>query len=170
MNAIVNIGPNQLAWQDRPNSDPGPGQVRIRTAACGICGTDLEMIRGWSRTTFPCVPGHEWSGTVDALGPGVPEALARTAALLRADADALDAWAEEVADAGDVHLLASLPAAVRTRVLRRAAITAGAPAGALTGGHVAAIDALVTGWHGQGPVNLPGGLVAHRAYDRLSFR
>jgi tRNA(Ile)-lysidine synthase len=109
-------------------------------------------------------------GLVDALGPGVPEALARTAAMLRADADALDAWAAAVADPGDVRSLAALPEAVRTRVLRRAAIAAGAPAGSLSAAHVRAVEALVVDWHGQGPVSLPGGLVAHRAYDRLSFR
>jgi tRNA(Ile)-lysidine synthase len=106
----------------------------------------------------------------DALGPGVPEALARTAAMLRADADALDAWAEMVSDTFDVRVLRELPAAIRTRVLRRAAIAAGASAGALSGAHVASIDALVVDWHGQGPVSLPGGLEASRACDRLSFR
>lgn len=105
-----------------------------------------------------------------ALGPGVAEALARTAAMLRADADALDSWAARVADPADVAELRSLPAAVRTRALRAAAIDAGAPAGALTAAHVEAIDALVTDWHGQGAVSLPGGLEASRACDRLSFR
>jgi tRNA(Ile)-lysidine synthase len=106
---------------------------------------------------------------VDALGPGVPEALARSAAMLRADADALDAWAESVTDAAEVVALRQLPAAIRSRVLRRAAIAAGAPAGSLTAAHVSAIDALVTDWRGQGPVSLPGGLEASRACDRLRF-
>jgi tRNA(Ile)-lysidine synthase len=90
--------------------------------------------------------------------------------MLRADADALDGWADSIADPTDLRALADLPIAVRTRVLRRAAIAAGAPAGSLNAGHVAAIDALVIGWHGQGPVNLPGGLVALRACDRLTFQ
>jgi tRNA(Ile)-lysidine synthase len=90
--------------------------------------------------------------------------------MLRSDADALDAWAAAVADPLDLATLKTLPAAVRTRVLRRAAIAAGAAAGSLTAAHVADIDALVVNWRGQGPVSLPGGLVAHRAYDRLSFR
>lgn len=76
MKAIVNTAPGQLAWQDLPTPVPGPGQVRIRTAACGICATDLEMIRGWKRTGFPAIPGHEWSGWVDAVGPGVDAGLA----------------------------------------------------------------------------------------------
>ncbi|HVW82065.1 MAG TPA: tRNA lysidine(34) synthetase TilS [Mycobacteriales bacterium] len=104
------------------------------------------------------------------LGPGVAAALARTAHLLRADADALDAIANTVADPCDVAVLAELPEAIRTRVLRRAAIAAGAPAGTLTAAHVASVDALVVAWRGQGPVSLPGGLEAVRAYGRLTFR
>lgn len=71
MKAIVNTAAGRVQWQDMPTPQPGPGQVRIRTAACGICATDLEMIAGWQRTSFPSIPGHEWSGIVDALGPGV---------------------------------------------------------------------------------------------------
>jgi tRNA(Ile)-lysidine synthase len=66
-----------------------------------------------------------------------------------------------------VERLASLPAAVRRRVLRRAALAAGAPAGAVSAVHVDAMDALVTGWRGQGDVALPGGLVARRRCARL---
>jgi tRNA(Ile)-lysidine synthase len=105
------------------------------------------------------------------LGPGLAEALARSASLLRDDADALDAWAErELAAPLEVARLAALPAAVRTRVLRRAAVAAGAVAGELSAGQVRDIDRLVTAWHGQGAVSLPGGLVAERSCDRLSFR
>jgi L-iditol 2-dehydrogenase len=75
MKALVNTGPGQVQWQDWPTPQPGRGQVRIRTCACGICATDLEMIRGWSRTSFPAIPGHEWSGIVDAAGLGVEETL-----------------------------------------------------------------------------------------------
>ncbi len=131
-------------WADPHNDDPEYARSRVR--------------------------GLAMPALVESLGPAVPEALARTAAMLRADADALDAWAASIEDPGDVAVLRSLPAAVRTRVLRRAALAAGAPAGALTAGHVGGIDALVVNWHGQGPVSLPGGLVARRAYDRLSFR
>ena len=76
MKAIVNTARDHLEWQDLPTPVPGPGQVRIRTLACGICATDLEMIAGWDRTGFPSIPGHEWCGQVDALGPGAPAALA----------------------------------------------------------------------------------------------
>lgn len=73
MRAIVNTGPGQLEWQERPVPEPGPGEVLIRTAACGICATDFEMIAGWTRTGFPAIPGHEWAGHVAAVGPGVPD-------------------------------------------------------------------------------------------------
>ena len=76
MKAIVNTAPNRLEFQELPMPQPGPGQVRIRTLACGICATDLHMIAGWDRTSFPAIPGHEWAGVVDALGAGVPAALA----------------------------------------------------------------------------------------------
>jgi threonine dehydrogenase-like Zn-dependent dehydrogenase len=75
MKAIVAAAPNRLELQELPLPAPGAGQVRIRTAACGICATDLEMIAGWERTPFPAIPGHEWSGRVDAVGPGGDAAL-----------------------------------------------------------------------------------------------
>lgn len=75
MKAIVNTGPGSLDLQDLPMPAPGPHQVRIRTSACGICATDLEMINGWDRTSFPAIPGHEWSGTIDAVGANVETSL-----------------------------------------------------------------------------------------------
>jgi 2-desacetyl-2-hydroxyethyl bacteriochlorophyllide A dehydrogenase len=75
MKAIVNTAPNIMQWLDHPLPIPGPGQVRIRTGACGICATDLAMIAGWDRTGFPSTPGHEWSGSVDEVGPGVDTAF-----------------------------------------------------------------------------------------------
>jgi threonine dehydrogenase-like Zn-dependent dehydrogenase len=75
MHAIVNTGPGQLEWLELPTPTPGPGQALIRTAACGICATDLAMIAGWERTGFPAIPGHEWSGIVEAVGPGADPRL-----------------------------------------------------------------------------------------------
>ncbi len=75
MKALVNTAPGQLVMQDWPLPEPGPRQVRIRTAACAICGTDITMIAGWKRTGFPAIPGHEWSGIVDAVGPDVTRDL-----------------------------------------------------------------------------------------------
>ncbi len=71
MKAIVNTAPGRLEWLELPEPQPSKGEVRVRTAACGICATDLEMIAGWNRTGFPSTPGHEWAGYVDAVGPGV---------------------------------------------------------------------------------------------------
>jgi tRNA(Ile)-lysidine synthase len=132
-------------WEDPHNADVRFTRTRVRHEALPV----LEQ----------------------ALGPGVAEALARTADLLRADADALDALADAAAaDDLAVAELAGLPHAVRTRVLRRAAIAAGASGSALSRAHVDELDRLVVDWRGQGPVNLPGGLVAERRCDRLSFR
>lgn len=78
MKAIVNTGPNRLEMLEMPLPEPGAGQVRVRTGAVGICATDLEMVAGWERTGFPAIPGHEWSGTVDAVGEGVDGALVGT--------------------------------------------------------------------------------------------
>jgi tRNA(Ile)-lysidine synthase len=94
---------------------------------------------------------------------------------LRADADALDGWADRaLVEAGredglDVGTLAALPAAVRTRVLRLAALAAGAPGSDLSAGHVQDLDRLVTDWHGQGPLQLPGGVTAFRACGTLTL-
>jgi tRNA(Ile)-lysidine synthase len=114
-----------------------------------------------------------------ALGPGVAEALVRTANQLRADAECLDelAFAESGQLRGDCSdpagleagWLRALPAAIRTRVLRDAALMAGCPHGALTAGHVGAIDALVTDWHGQRWVDLPGGVRARRRDGKVWF-
>jgi 2-desacetyl-2-hydroxyethyl bacteriochlorophyllide A dehydrogenase len=79
MKAIVNTGAKRVEWKELPKPEPGPDQVRIRTAFCGICATDLEMISGWERTGYPSIPGHEWSGLVDAVGNGVDKSLTGSA-------------------------------------------------------------------------------------------
>lgn len=71
----MNVAPGQLEMREIPVPHAGTGEVRIRVAACGICATDLQMIRGWKRTGFPSIPGHEWAGIVDEVGPGVSDAL-----------------------------------------------------------------------------------------------
>ncbi len=99
----------------------------------------------------------------EALGPGVAAALARTARLLRDDADLLDALAAE-ADPGpepDCARLAALPAALRSRVLRR--WLGARAAGDVGADHVRAVEALVLAWRGQRGVDLPGGTVARQA-------
>ena len=137
-------------WDDPHNSDPSYARVRVRVRL------------------LPALEAE--------LGPGVALALARTARQLRADADALDelaaATARRIADTEPglpADALAGLPEAIRSRVLRGAALASGAPAGALGERHIAQIDALVTSWHGQQWVDLPGGVRCQRRYGRLLF-
>lgn len=107
------------------------------------------------------------------LGPGVAAALSRSADLLRDDADALDEWAERAApalldDTGvDAIGLSGLPTAVRTRVLRQAALRAGSPASDLTAAHVRAMDAFVMGESAGLAIDLPGRVRAARVGGRL---
>jgi S-(hydroxymethyl)glutathione dehydrogenase/alcohol dehydrogenase len=53
--------------------DPGPGEVRVRVAACGICASDLHVWRTGEGIAFPAVLGHEASGVVEAIGSGVTQ-------------------------------------------------------------------------------------------------
>jgi tRNA(Ile)-lysidine synthase len=108
------------------------------------------------------------------LGPGISAALARTAGLLRDDADALDDLAaQEISRLNltdiDCEYLQALPRALRTRVIRAAIYACGAPVGSITAEHVAAAEALVTSWRGQGPLSLPGGVKVERISGRLSL-
>ncbi|SNQ48430.1 putative alcohol dehydrogenase AdhA [Frankia canadensis] len=67
-----------LRRADLPVPEPGPGQVRLRVDACGVCRTDLHLAEGdLAPRRARAVPGHEVVGRVDALGPGVggPDAL-----------------------------------------------------------------------------------------------
>jgi tRNA(Ile)-lysidine synthase len=105
----------------------------------------------------------------DVLDGGVAEALARTADQLRIDTSLLDELAAEVADPCDVPLLAGLPAALRSRVLRRAALEAGADGSQLAAVHIGELDRLITDWHGQDRVELPGRISASRVGDALHF-
>ena len=107
------------------------------------------------------------------LGPGIAAALARTAELLRADVDHLDHLAESAYAALPeplrVETLLTLAPAVRTRVLRLAALHAGARSAELFHEHVRALDALLTDWHGQGPIDLPGRVRGVRRDGTLVF-
>jgi L-idonate 5-dehydrogenase len=75
MRAVVCHGPRDLRIEERPEPAPGPGEVRIRLFAGGICGSDLHYYQhggfGTVRLQEPMILGHEASGTVDALGAGV---------------------------------------------------------------------------------------------------
>jgi tRNA(Ile)-lysidine synthase len=135
------------AWSDPHNSDRRFARVRVRLDA---------------------LPALE-----AALGPGVAEALVRTAGQLRDDAEVLEKIAASERGRGATPMstasLAGLPGAVRTRVLRSAALDAGCPAGALTAAHVARIEELVIDWHGQRGVDLPGGVRAARRSGEVLF-
>lgn len=138
-------------WEDPHNTDPAYTRTRVRHEVLPV----LEK----------------------QLAHRVTESLARTAQLCRDDADALDDWAERAGraargPAGELRVaeLRDLPSAVRRRILRRAALDAGSPAGALFARHVESVDRLITGWHGQGPLHLPGGIEAKRRCGNLVFR
>ncbi|QCX28729.1 tRNA lysidine(34) synthetase TilS [Nocardioides jishulii] len=106
------------------------------------------------------------------LGPGVAETLARTADSLRVDMEALDEIAEEWLARPDALLatgLGGLPAAVRRRVLRAAAVRAGAIDAELFHAHVLATEELVTAWRGQKWIDLPGHLRALRRDGEVVF-
>jgi propanol-preferring alcohol dehydrogenase len=61
-----------LRWTQRPDPLPGPGEIRLRVAACGVCRTDLHVVDGeLPDVPLPVIPGHEIVGRIDALGPGV---------------------------------------------------------------------------------------------------
>jgi hypoxanthine phosphoribosyltransferase len=134
-------------WSDPHNADRRFARVRVRLDA---------------------LPALE-----AALGPGVAEALARTADQLRDDAEVLEKIAAAERRRAETPMsaasLAVLPGALRTRVLRSAALEAGCPAGALTAAHVARVEELVTDWHGQRGVDLPGGVRAARRSGEVLF-
>src|SRR5580700_657548 len=72
--ALVITEPGSIALRDAPELVPGPGEVVARPVHTGICGTDLELLAGVvdpAYVRYPLVPGHEWSGVIEAVGPGV---------------------------------------------------------------------------------------------------
>ncbi|MFL6161572.1 MAG: tRNA lysidine(34) synthetase TilS [Jatrophihabitantaceae bacterium] len=132
-------------WHDPHNFEPRFRRVRLRTEVLPL----LEEV----------------------FAGGVTEALARTAAQLQDDLDALRLLAEEVltraqrSDGLYVSALVDQPAALTSRVLKRWAEDGGA--GPLTAEHVRQLSRLVTDWHGQDGIALPGGYRASRASGRL---
>ena len=130
-------------WTDPHNADPGFRRNRLRHEVLPL----LE----------------------DVLDGGVAEALARTADQLRADTALLDELAAEVADPCDIAMLAAMAPALRSRVLRRAALDAGADGSELAAVHLGELDRLVTDWRGQERIELPGRISASRVGDALHF-
>jgi tRNA(Ile)-lysidine synthase len=138
-----------VPWDDPHNVDPAYARSRVRGSALPALVADL--------------------------GPAVVGNLARSASMIAADIEALDALAEAAfsaatavdptvgpAPALDISEISGLPTAIRRRVLHLWARRLGAPGSALSHRHVEALDALVAEWHGQGPVHLPGAIVAAR--------
>ncbi len=132
-------------WHDPHNADPRYARSRLRAA-------------------LPYLD--------ELLGPGLVEALARTATLTRADADLLDRQAAALVaselhgDTLQVAALAAVPDALRTRVLLSWLRSRGAVDVSMA--HVDAVDRLVTSWHGQLGVDVPGGRVV-RGQGRLAL-
>ncbi len=61
-----------LEWTELPDRPPGPGEIRVKITACGVCRTDLHVVDGdLSQPKLPIIPGHEIVGRIDALGEGV---------------------------------------------------------------------------------------------------
>ena len=148
----------------------------ITTAAC-----DEAQLQIWSdphnedlrfsrvKTRLNVLPTLEAN-----LGPGITNALARSADLLRDDADALDGFSLEYFNQADqsnldVKDLERLPKAIRTRVLRLAIYRAGAPVGSLSAEHIASAEALISDWHGQKEVSLPGNVKLLRNSGRITL-
>lgn len=69
--AVVEGAGSPLRFERLIMDPPGPGQVRVRLRACGICHTDMVMRDGALPISFPVILGHEGAGVVDAVGPGV---------------------------------------------------------------------------------------------------
>lgn len=141
------------SWSDPHNDDPSFARVRVRTVL-----PELDA----------------------AVGGGAVLGLARTADLLRDDADLLDELAREamlrIVTRQDGVLgaacadLAALHPALRSRVLRALIIDAGAPAESVGVDHVRTVDTFITQWHGQGEARLPGGVRADRSCGRLRLQ
>jgi D-arabinitol dehydrogenase (NADP+) len=70
MKAVVYDAPRTFSIRDVRTPEPKPGEVRVRVAQTGICGTDLHIHEGNFFAEFPLIPGHELVGPVDALGEG----------------------------------------------------------------------------------------------------
>ena len=149
---------------------------KVTTTACSEAGIEI-----WSdphnedlRFTRVRVRKNLLPIIEDNLGPGITEALVRSADLLRDDADALDGFASEYFNQADpfsldVKELERLPKAITTRVLRLAIYKAGAPAGSLSAEHIAAAQALISDWHGQKEVSLPGNVKLLRNSGRITL-
>lgn len=128
------------AWQDPHNDDPRFARVRVRNVVLPVLEAEL--------------------------GPGIAAALARSARLLSDDADLLDSLAEDLlnraatASGLDAGALLEAPAALRSRMLRLAAVASGCPRTDLTAEHVQAVESLLTAGGRHRSIDLPGSVQA----------
>ena len=97
--------------------EPGPGQVRVRLAAAGVCHSDLSLSNGTMRVPVPAVLGHEGAGTVVAVGEGVTHVAPGDGVVLN--------WAPVLRELPP--LLARRGVAVRQRAARRRRTSTPAP-------------------------------------------
>jgi D-arabinitol dehydrogenase (NADP+) len=73
MRAVVYDRPRSYSVSEVRTPEPGPGEVRLRSAISGVCGTDLHIHEGGFDSRYPLIPGHEIVGVVDSLGEGVDD-------------------------------------------------------------------------------------------------
>lgn len=106
MSAVYYEGPGRFVVGEGQVTAPGPGEVRLDVAFCGVCGTDVHIAHGHMdhRVRAPQVIGHEMSGTVAELGPGVTGFGVGDPVVVRP----LDARGETPADKGVSHIARNL--------------------------------------------------------------
>ncbi|GAA1992841.1 tRNA lysidine(34) synthetase TilS [Terrabacter lapilli] len=148
-------------------------------AACAAYGIEPWVDPHNSDDSFRRVRARRLLATLESeLGPGFAAALARSADLLREDADYLESLAIRAradlpagpsGEGVELDALAALPRAIRTRVWRLLAAEAGAPLADVSAAHVESLDALLTSWHGQGPLHVPGGIAVARTGGAIVF-
>ena len=141
-----------VPWDDPHNHDPHYARVRVRRS-------------------FPTLETD--------LGPGLAASLARSAALLGDDADALDAWAQGEFErlvecepgrcTASTEALSELPRAIRTRVIRAMHQHLAGIGDDLNFDHIQQVEAMVSRWKGQGPARLPGAIEASIECGRLTL-
>lgn len=178
-------------WTDPTNLLPEAGAPVSGRRETGVPDPDAPVFT----PLRSLVRGRVLPVLEETLGPGVVEALGRSADQLRDDADLLDGLAAELLERArevaaapraqqpredqqphetehvlDVGVLERAHPALRRRALRLAALAVGCPPSDTGARHVDALDALVVSWTGQGPAHLPGGARARRAYGSLFLR
>lgn len=124
--AVLNA-PRRLDIADLPVPEPAAGEVLLRVASCGVCASELDMWEGLAAIDYPRFPGHEVSGTVERVGPGVralrPGEPVAAWVTERGFADYVTARAEHCFPAGSVPLDLALaePLACAVNAVERAA-------------------------------------------------